>query len=412
MTNVSAQIALQTLRNVNTQLEESNTRVSTGLRINSAKDGAAYWAIATTTRSDNGSLGAVKDALGIGKSTVDTATTGLSKALDTLGKISDLLISAQVPENDRGIIQGQIDDLLKELEGNADSANTSGNNWLSVDSSLGSYNATKQVVASFTRNGDAVATQTMSIDTRSMKLYDANKDIHSTVDATVDTTQSAYDAALDTAQSAYDAAITAADDAYETAVNAAQSAYSASDKTAADDATLTAALVAADTAKESAYDAAYDTRKDALNSANTFAADLEGQGNNKLGIFDKIRVASTDAGFATAVAIKDIDVGSLKNASEANLATIANYLSIVDQAMTDLKAAQSTLGSTASRIDSQTNYVQSLIDTNDRSIGTLVDADMEEESTKLKAIQTQQQLAIQSLSIANSASQNVLTLFR
>ena len=43
---------------------------------------------------------------------------------------------------------------------------------------------------------------------------------------------------------------------------------------------------------------------------------------------------------------------------------------------------------------------------NDRTIGTLVDADIEEESTKLKALQTQQQLAVQALSIANSGSQD------
>ena len=45
-------------------------------------------------------------------------------------------------------------------------------------------------------------------------------------------------------------------------------------------------------------------------------------------------------------------------------------------------------------------------------VGRLVDADMEEESSKLTALQTQQQLAIQSLSIANSSAQNILTLFR
>jgi len=49
---------------------------------------------------------------------------------------------------------------------------------------------------------------------------------------------------------------------------------------------------------------------------------------------------------------------------------------------------------------------------NDRTIGVLVDADIEEESTKLKALQTQQQLAVQALSIADSSSQNVLSLFR
>ena len=53
-----------------------------------------------------------------------------------------------------------------------------------------------------------------------------------------------------------------------------------------------------------------------------------------------------------------------------------------------------------------------LSDAIDKGVGRLVDADMNEESTRLKALQTQKQLAIQSLSIANSASESILTLFR
>ncbi|WP_280518036.1 flagellin, partial [Rhizobium sp. P007] len=48
----------------------------------------------------------------------------------------------------------------------------------------------------------------------------------------------------------------------------------------------------------------------------------------------------------------------------------------------------------------------------DKGIGRLVDAEMNEESTKLKALQTQQQLAVQALSIANNDSQSILSLFR
>jgi flagellin len=60
----------------------------------------------------------------------------------------------------------------------------------------------------------------------------------------------------------------------------------------------------------------------------------------------------------------------------------------------------------------QDDFVSALGDSLDSGIGRLVDANMEEESSKLSALQTQQQLAIQSLSIANSSSQNILSLFR
>ena len=107
----------------------------------------------------------------------------------------------------------------------------------------------------------------------------------------------------------------------------------------------------------------------------------------------------------------NIDISKLTGSSK-DLATIANYLQIVDDALTDLTDASSTMGSVSNRIATQQTFVKALIDANTSAIGTLVDANMEEESTKLKAMQTQQQLAIQSLSIANSSSQNILSLFR
>ncbi|WP_026282994.1 flagellin, partial [Rhizobium sp. 2MFCol3.1] len=72
----------------------------------------------------------------------------------------------------------------------------------------------------------------------------------------------------------------------------------------------------------------------------------------------------------------------------------------------------SKLGSLQKGIDLQTDFVSKLSDSIDSGVGRLVDANMEEESSKLSALQTQQQLAVQSLSIANSSSQNILSLFR
>ncbi|KQX40836.1 hypothetical protein ASD49_15295 [Ensifer sp. Root1298] len=70
------------------------------------------------------------------------------------------------------------------------------------------------------------------------------------------------------------------------------------------------------------------------------------------------------------------------------------------------------LGALNSRIDLQKGFVENLSDSIEKGVGRLVDADMNEESTRLKALQTQQQLGIQALSIANSNSQNILSLFR
>jgi flagellin len=77
-----------------------------------------------------------------------------------------------------------------------------------------------------------------------------------------------------------------------------------------------------------------------------------------------------------------------------------------------MTSAASSLGSLQSRISMQDDFVSALMDVIDKGIGRLVDADMNEESTRLKALQTQQQLGIQSLSIANSNAENILMLFK
>ena len=81
-------------------------------------------------------------------------------------------------------------------------------------------------------------------------------------------------------------------------------------------------------------------------------------------------------------------------------------------AISEMTTSATNLGAVKQRVNLQKNFVSSLMDAVDRGIGTLVDADMTEESTKLQALQVQQQLGIQSLSIANQQSQSILSLFR
>jgi flagellin len=74
--------------------------------------------------------------------------------------------------------------------------------------------------------------------------------------------------------------------------------------------------------------------------------------------------------------------------------------------------AAATIGSTQGRIETQSEFVSKIMDGLTAGIGTLVDADMEAASAKLQALQVQQQLGVQALSIANQAPQNILALFR
>ena len=83
----------------------------------------------------------------------------------------------------------------------------------------------------------------------------------------------------------------------------------------------------------------------------------------------------------------------------------------IDLAISSLTKAGAMLGSTQTNINNQSTFVSALSDAITSGVGSLVDADMNVASTKLQALQTQQQLGIQSLSIANQNSQLILKLF-
>ena len=112
-----------------------------------------------------------------------------------------------------------------------------------------------------------------------------------------------------------------------------------------------------------------------------------------------ITVAAVD--FTTNLDLSDIDVTDSTNA-EASIALVEAHI----QTAVDGAAA---LGASASRISDQREFVGKLTDAMKAGIGSLVDADMEAASARLQALQTQQQLGVQALSIANQAPQTILS---
>lgn len=309
-TNMAAMTALQALRQTSKDMLTTQNRISTGLKVGSAADNAAYWSIATTMRSDNDALSTVQDALGLGKGTVNVAYTAMNSSIDLVSQIKTKLVAAAAPGVDRSKIQSEITQLQSQLKGISDSASFSGENWLSVDSSATGFNATKTIISSFTRSSSgAVAIGSISVDTTKAVLYDAS-----------------------------------------TAAGAG-------------------------------------------------------------GILDSGR-DTTGAIVATGgVSIANIDISALTD-SAADQATLNGYIAGADSAMQEMTTAATNLGANQQRIDLQTDFVSALKDAITSGISQLVDADMNEESTKLQALQVKQQLGVQALSIANQSSQNILSLFR
>lgn len=130
-------------------------------------------------------------------------------------------------------------------------------------------------------------------------------------------------------------------------------------------------------------------------------------GTDSFGILNSTDADDFNEDF-TQVAILALDV----NVGVDELDSLDDALASVEWALDKMTIAGAKLGSMSKRIDLQSDFADKLNDALTKGIGRLIDADMNEESTRLKALQTQQQLAIQALAIANSDSQNILSLFR
>jgi len=130
------------------------------------------------------------------------------------------------------------------------------------------------------------------------------------------------------------------------------------------------------------------------------------------GILDA-QSTTTNGGVTYSIAgsADSVDISALTD-SVADLADLEEIIGVVDGVLSSMTDAATALGASKARIGIQQDFVKTLMDAVSRGIGQLVDADMNEESTKLQALQVKQQLGVQALGIANSTSQSILQLFQ
>ncbi|MCR9085364.1 MAG: flagellin [Rhodobacteraceae bacterium] len=126
---------------------------------------------------------------------------------------------------------------------------------------------------------------------------------------------------------------------------------------------------------------------------------------------------NTGAGLTSAVATNTGGTagGGLNLLSQVDVTTedgAAAALGAIEGLIQNSIDSAAAFGSSQNRIEIQSNFVGKLMDSMESGIGSLVDADMEETSARLQALQVQQQLGIQALSIANQQPQSILSLFR
>jgi flagellin len=296
LTNQGAMVALQTMKSINKNMGQVQNQISTGLKIGSAKDNAATWAISKVMDSDVKAFGAIRESLALGSSTVNVARNAAETVTNLLVEIKEKIVLAQEDNVDRAKIQTDVAELRQQIDSVVKAAQFNGLNL--VNDTTGA--ATVDIRSSLNRgSGGAVTAASISVNMQQLGVYDA-------------------------------------DGAALTAGQGIQGRNAAGDG-------------------------------DVLLSA--------------------IDVNGTDAERGDALAANE---GMIQQAIDASAA----------------------FGSVQKRIEIQQEFVSNLMDSMKSGIGAMVDADMEEASARLQALQVQQQLGIQALSIANQQPQNILSLFR
>ncbi len=292
LTNASALTALQALNMTQNNLQTTESQVSTGLKISTAADNAAYWSIGTKMTSQNSALGAVSDALNESGSLLSTMTTALNSTITIMTAIKNDLIAAEQPGADAASIQTDISAQQQALISIGASATFNGQNFLDVASGS---TGTVGLVAAYSA---ASGVSTIAINTANTQLF---------------------------------------------------------------------------------------------NTASTAATQgiLGASGSNY-----------------TTASILTLSVTS------ATTGDIQKMLLDVESAVTKITTASSTLGATTTNVNNQSTFITALSDSLTTGVSSLIDADMNEASTRLSALQVQQQLGIQALSIANSNTQLILKLFQ
>jgi flagellin len=348
ITNNGAMAALATLRTVSGSLDKTQQQVSSGLRVAKAADNAAYWSIATTMRSDKKAMSAVSDSIGFAKAVLDTTYNGMDKIREELVTIRNLVITAQ----------------------SLPPPTTDGySNWIDYQpDSIYDQSEVAKVDAEIYQHWQQINSIVESSSFGGVNLLKNEKDEPVLPGAKTEFTTGYVNGQV-----------------------------------------LTVSI---------------DTKDTTMINYNRTVDNLWNQpGSENMGYLDGMLWSANIIFPLTYVDGAEVKTNenkyTLRNSEVRiafnNLDRDYYYNALIgqlDERIQAVVSGMSVVGSTQKRVDLQDEYNKSMMDNVDKGVGRLVDADMEDESARLAALQTQQQLAIQSLNIANSAPQTILTLFQ
>jgi flagellin len=397
--NYGASIALQSLSSTNKELGEVQNRISTGLKVSSARDNGAVYAIAEGQRSRVSSVAAVKDGIDRASSTVDVALAAGKSVGDILQRLKSKAVAAQADDltsDQRAALQADFTSLRSQIDTIANAAQFNGANLALGGTSLNVL--ISDLGGSVAATSDGVQTGGLTAPLSGSALItaagDAGGDIADGDLITFALTDS-VNAGTFTIAVELTAGMTV--DGFVEAVNA----NSGGKISASYD----------DTTGEFTYlinDTAYDDL--AITSDGTDGTNIgDGVATATVSSAGSNTFAVSGSDFSLSGAILSSIASTDISTSTASATTASNA---IDTAITDLNNAMATMGSQAAALDIQNDFLSKLSDVVEQGIGNLVDADLAKESARLQSLQIKQQLGAQALSIANQAPSLILSFFR
>jgi len=471
-TNIASLTAQRNLNTSQGALNTSLERLSSGLRINSAKDDAAGLAISERFTSQIRGLNQAQRNANDGISLAQTAESALGSSGDMLQRIRELAVqsvNATNSDSDRAALQGEASQLLSELGRIADQSSFNGRNLLdgtfgTVDFQVGA-NAGETIQATTANfstssygNNQMVGTATTGTATATGSVANAAFTIAGHTGTKVFTAPTAGDSMKSVAESVNNATsatgVTATAKTETTLAFAATGAHSFTLKGDSSTASTISASVSANTPDglEDMVTAINDktgatgiTAK--VDDAGTGITLTHSTGENMVLVDDgaattnagNITVAGqtlTDDGTAdtvtvtgqitmdseksfsfasTGATIETSGGSALKAVSTIDISTVTganNALSIADAALTKINSQRASFGALQSRFESAVSSIQSTSENLSAARSRIRDADFAEETASLTRSQILQQAGVSILSQANSLPQNVLALLQ
>jgi flagellin len=415
-TNYGALVALQSLNQTTKDLAQVQSHINTGLKVASAKDNGAVFAIAEGQRARVAALGAVSDGIDRAKSVIDVGLSAGQAIGDILKQLKEKAVAAQATDlssDQRAALQADFNALRNQVNQIADAATFNGSNVVNGTNLTGGAAPFKVQ----TSDQAAGSSGQYSLDTLALKnnglLYASGETLNNATGNTYAAGSTVeFEIATGNTTTTLSVSLTAGETIKSFVDSVAQQTNGRIS------ATYSETTGKISYASNERFTATYTDGASPSSPIDDggFLDGTSGTGGTQFGVVaspgagtNQLTVSGYDfrlgaAGQALAGVTSSLDISTSSGAAAASTA--------IDTAITGLNSNLATLGAQSTALDTQKTFLGKLSDSITAGIGNLVDADLAQESAKLQALQVKQQLGAQALSIANQAPSIVLSFFK